>query len=264
MAKVKKKKATRLGARKAIQRLDDMLPLLERDVGAAIRMHAMWSAGNSVVGELELHGTSGSRAYAYETLQLSLVNSLALTLAKLYELPRPKKWQSPSARHNASDVASIPLMIRLLKQTQCRKALLERARLWTPHIMSLAPSHLRLCEEKIDSAIERFALLRRRKRDQLAMIKLKNTRDRAIAHTLLLDRRVAKAPTYRAAFLQLIFAKGICEDAAMAIGGSEKKLGAGYRRTMDSFRDFWRAALSIPDHVPAEISELENVMETAE
>ena len=52
-------------------------------------------------------------ADCYNSVQLSMSIFLALMLSKLFETPS-LRGQSKSVRFNRSDVASIPLMIRLL------------------------------------------------------------------------------------------------------------------------------------------------------
>jgi hypothetical protein len=66
---------------------------------------------------------------------LGLTVSLALTLANLFDpetlyISRKKKVQQKSA--NKSDIISIPLLVRLLKQRRCQTVLGKQARDWTP------------------------------------------------------------------------------------------------------------------------------------
>lgn len=236
----RRKKATRLSVKSAVERLDAMQPLIERDARVALRTFAMSTAGNTVVEELELQGHPG--AGAYRTLQESLANHLTLVLAKLYELPSPGD-AAPSKRHNKSDVASIPLMIRLLKQAQCRKALIQRARHWTPSMKDLAASHAASCEREIDRILTNFALLRSRKKGQVSLIKLKKVRDEIIAHTLIRERTTV-APKWNDAFLHLVFATDIADSASFAISGRAIKIGNGFGKLSDDFRSFWRTALA--------------------
>src|SRR5262249_23521991 len=140
-----RKKIERLKAADAVDRLDTMIPLIVRDVEIAIQVEAALETANSIVMGDELRDVRFYGADSFNAAQLSMSNFLALVLAKLFETPGPRWGLSKSSRYNISDVASIPLMIRLLKQARCRKRLRNRARDWTPqlrHSADLPPNSL--------------------------------------------------------------------------------------------------------------------------
>jgi hypothetical protein len=141
MAKAVQKRKTRstLTAAVAIDRIDKMVPMIVQNVETAIALESALEVGNDVIGELRGSGDPLNfyGAHCYNVIRFALTQSWALTLAKLFDpeevLPRKKKGvrvkRKDRPRHpNDTNTVSIPLFVRLLRQTRCQSALSQRAR----------------------------------------------------------------------------------------------------------------------------------------
>ena len=143
----------------------------------------------------------------------------ALTLAKLFELPqRSKSGETYHRRYNRSDVASIPLMIRLLKQRRTRASLIARARHWTPSSDLPEDLHARACGVAIDQAVAAYGLAERKRTVVSALLRLRKFRNKILAHLLLVTPR-GTMPTYNDLFLLMDVARNVTGHALLAIDG---------------------------------------------
>jgi hypothetical protein len=246
-----KKKVERQGVAAAIDRLDEMIPLITRDVEVALQTEAALESANEIVTG-DLSGAQFYGADCYNAVKLSMSLFLALTLAKLFETPSLRRGKSKSERLNKSDVASIPLMIRLLKQARCRKRLCSRAHNWKP--TNVPEIHAKSCERAIDRAIDAYDQFRRTHAGRNAVAKLKRFRDKKIAHTLL-DIALTSTPTkgrpsksapplYRELFVLMDVARNVAEHARLAIAGIHIDLRESEEEHVNVARAFWRPALT--------------------
>jgi hypothetical protein len=231
----------RLDRATAVARVDDMIELIKKDVRIAIEIEAALEGANEVVRD-ELRDVSYYGAHCYNSVHQSMTLLLALTLAKLFELPGPRARQTKSARYNKSDVASIPLMIRLLTQRRCQVTLSERARDWTPMLVGMEDSNAAACEQAIKDAVDAYARLRRTQAGRNAMAKLKTFRNKVLAHTLLAPA-LRTAPTYNELFLLMDVARDVTDHACLAITGNNLALRGLEEEFMRMSRTFWGAAL---------------------
>jgi hypothetical protein len=236
-----KKKVERLKLAHALDRLDKMIELISPDVTIGIQTKAALETANGIVTG-ELRDVQFYGADCYNTAKQSMSLFLALMLAKLFETPS-LRGQSKSTRFNKSDVASIPLMIRLLKQKRCRTSLSMRARDWTPAFPSRAEINAKDCERAIDRAIEAYAKLRRTHAGRNAVAKLKLFRDKVLAHTLL-GKVLKSAPLYREMFLLMDVARDVAEHARLAVDGRHLDLRESEEEQENICRAFWRPALT--------------------
>ena len=137
-SKRKPRKRSTIKNADAIYRIDKMVPLIIENVRIAIKLESALETGNEVVREIRgdaEHRPHWYGANCYNTVINSVTLNLALTLARLFD-PGAKRMHP-----NKRDVASIPLLLRLIKQKRCRSALINRARDWTPQIAR--PAHSR-------------------------------------------------------------------------------------------------------------------------
>jgi hypothetical protein len=238
-----KPKVKRLKIADALDRLDEMIPLIVRDVEIAIQTEAALETANELVNGDELRGANFYGADCYNAVKLSMSIFLALTLAKLFETPGLWRGKSQTYRFNNSDIASIPLMIRLLKQARCRKHLSKRARDWTPSIPGMAETNAEVCERAIDRATEAYATLRSKHAGRNAAAKLRLFRNKAVAHTLL-GTALKSAPLYRELFLLMDVARDVAEQSRLAIDGIHIDLRETEEEQMNISRAFWRPALT--------------------
>jgi hypothetical protein len=127
----------------AVERIDKMTAAIVEDVEIAILLRSALEAGNDVIHEirggkpaLNFYG-----AHCYEAIRHGLIVSLALALAKLFDPTRLYDSRAKKKRRdkgpNDSDVISIPLLARLLKQRRCRSVPSRRARTWTPQLAGM-------------------------------------------------------------------------------------------------------------------------------
>ena len=234
------KKIKRLNLDEAVGRLDEMIRLVDIDVQVALRTEAALEAANQIVMG-DLRDVKFYGADCYNAVQQSMAIFLAITLAKLFETPSLRRM-SKGTRFNKSDVASIPLMIRLLKQKRCRASLSKRASDWTPQIPGMASRNVASCERAIDRAIAGYEALRRTGAGRAAVAKLKKFRDKVAAHTLL-GSAIKAAPTYREMFLLADVARDVAEQARLAIAGVHVDLSDSEGSLLDVSKAFWRPAL---------------------
>jgi hypothetical protein len=235
------KKIVRLSANDAVVRLDQMIDLIYRDVEIATATEAaLESANKMAMGSLR--GVQFYGADCYNAVAQSMALHLALTLAKLFEIPS-LRGQGKSTRFNKSDVASIPLMVRLLEQKRCRVRLSKRARDWTPMIPEMADRHAESCELAIDRAIEAYNELRRKPAGRKASTKLRGFRDKVLAHTLLITALDSR-PTYREMFHLARVARQVVEHARLAISGHHLDMTDHMERRLEVAEAFWKPAMT--------------------
>jgi hypothetical protein len=236
-----KKKAERLKLADALDRLDNMVKLILLDVTIGIQTKAALETANRIVtGELRDVQFYGADCYNAANKSMSLL--LTLMLAKLFETPS-LRGQSKSTRFNKSDVASIPLMIRLLQQRRCRARLSKRARDWTPAIPGMAETHARSCERAIDRTIEAYAKLRPTHAGRDTVAKLRLFRDKVLAHTLI-GTALKNAPRFRELFLLMDIARDVAEHARFAIDGRHLDLRESEEELENVCHAFWHPALT--------------------
>lgn len=236
-----KKKRSRLRQNDAVLRLDAMMPLIEVEVRRALDMEAALEGANAVVLE-HIKGTTLSGAECFNTVSVAATFTLALTVAKLFEQPKARGDGAPSRRLNKSDVASIPLMLRLLKQKQCGTVLVDRARRWTPQLPGMEPVNIVSCEHAIRDAVETYATHRRKKSNQIAITKLKKFRDKVLAHTLF-HAAIKSAPKYADLFLLIDVARDVFEHASLAVRGMALDLKQTEEIAAKRAAEFWLPAL---------------------
>lgn len=233
-------KIKRLRRDEAVDRLDEMIRLINIDVQVALATEAaLEAANNEVMGDLK--GVKFYGADCYNAVRQSMSIFLAITLAKLFETPT-LRGMSKGTRFNKSDVASIPLMIRLLKQKRCKAILRGRAADWTPQIPQMTSRQIAACDRAIERAIESYEKLARTLAGRHAVAKLKKFRDKVVAHTLL-GVAIEAAPTYREMFLLLDVAREVTEQARLAINGIHVDLSDVEETLTEVSVAFWRPAL---------------------
>lgn len=243
---MKRKKPIVLKNGEALDRLIKMMPLIRANVEQALRIEATLEAGNATVGKMDTRDVPG--AGAYNTIKVSLAFDLALHLARLFDArPIRVRGQSGkleySGKHpNRRDEASLPLMIRLLRQKRCRDALVERSRNSHPEHDEWRKSlYASDCEKAITKAIASYASLFRGKLGRSGISELKKMRDTAIAHSSIkpADWKVM----YNHLFRLVDDARDIVEVANVAIAGYGPDLKRIEQDASDEAEEFWERAL---------------------
>jgi hypothetical protein len=182
-------------------------------------------------------------AYAYEEIRFGLIASLALTLAKLFDPvtlflpPAMKKRRSV----NKSDIISIPLLVRLLKQRRCQTILGKHARGWTPTLEDMEALNEQSAIAAANAAVAAYKDFRRTQDGRSAARILKMFRNNELAHRLL--DKPARPPRYSDLYLLLDVAATVAAKASLAVMGDHWDVeDTREARAMHS-KAFWDPAL---------------------
>lgn len=244
---MRRKKPNVLKTSEALDRLIKMMPLVLANIEQALRIEATLEAGNKIIGAMPDRQFPG--AQAYNVIKVSLAFDLALHLARLFDA-RPIRFRNRrsgkleyAGKHpNARDEASIPLMIRLLRQKRCRKALIERARNWHPmHDDWSKQLYAADCERAIGRAVEGYGNLYRGKYGRSGIAELKKMRDTVIAHSSIKPSELNVI--YNHLFRLIDDAREIVQAANVAIAGHSVDLHRLEDDFTDEAREFWERAL---------------------
>lgn len=178
----KKKKPNVISPKAALAKLDRMMPLLESNIVGVLKIEATLEIGNAIVLKMPDKDIPG--VGAYNIIQHSLSFDLAMHIARLFD--------KGSGRYHANqkDAASIPLMIRLLRQKRCKRMLADRARKGTNFHSELADRFERECLMAIQNASKAYSATFRGKFGQSGLKHLKIARDYHFAHSLMSNKEV--------------------------------------------------------------------------
>lgn len=214
----------------ALDRLGLMVASLEENIKIALGTKAVLESGNRIIKLNPQRKCPG--ASAYDTIHQSLTINLALSLARIFD-PGTK------SRHpNKRDIASIPLIIRLLKQRRCQKALTKRAKLWVPGIPHFEEIQAKGCQRAIDKAISSYAKLKKIKPAH----RLRNLRNYQLAHSMMRDM-LEKIPTYNDLFFLMDIARDVTQSSMLAINGENVRFKDYERISLNKADRFWEEAL---------------------
>jgi hypothetical protein len=206
----------------AVDRVRKMTDGIVQDVEHALILQTALEAGNDTIREIRGEGPALSfyGAHGYEGIQLGLTVSLALTLARLFDpaalfVSRAKKGRRGSV--NKSDIISVPLLVRLLKQRRCQTFLGKQARGWTPTLDRMEVFNEQSAIGAANAAVAAYEDFRRTHKGRSAARILKIFRNHALAHRLL--DKPAPPPRYRELFLLLDVAAAVAAKARLAVTG---------------------------------------------
>ncbi|MBO9832973.1 hypothetical protein, partial [Xanthomonas phaseoli] len=157
-------------------------------------------------------------AAAYNSVKQSMTLNFALSLARVFD------QGSRRMPVNRRDAASIPLLIRLVKQKRCTKALINQAKEAGKNASeALKEEHVACCKNAISSAIEIY-------RSEVSCAKgrstrrfLRELRNHGMAHTLLKEQ-LLRDPTYNELFHLADAARDISSHLSLAIKGAKVDL----------------------------------------
>lgn len=235
--KRKRKKPVIIKRGEAVRRLGRMLKAIHRDALMVLATEAALETANDIVmasPDAERPGPG-----TYETVAQSLVLNMAMSLARLYD-PGSRRYPP-----NKRDLASIPLIVRLLKQKRCQDELARQARAWIPHMPSIADTQEQACCKAIADALAAFSELRRDPAGRVAMARLRTMRDKLIAHSFMDEVHLAM-PTYDQLFRMADVARDVAAGAMFAINGRHVDLLDFEAERAKQGRLFWRHALRLP------------------
>ena len=229
----RRRKRVVISRAEAIQRLEMMVQRIEEDVKIGLWAEATLEAANEIVMATPDEERPG--ALAYHTIRQSLALNLAISLARLFD-PGSKR-----SRPNKRDIASIPLIVRLLKQRRCQKELVERARSWTPHLVGFEDTHANGCQRSIDEAISAYNELQNTGQGRAMIQRLRDFRNKRLAHSMMHDTLNA-LPKYKDLFKLMDVARDVIEDAKLAIDGQSMGLKDSEKIYFEEADEFWRTA----------------------
>ena len=208
-----------------------MIGRLEKDVRTALWAEAVLTSGNEhfPIGKNAIGGRT------YVVIVQSLVANFAMTLARLFD-PGSRRYPP-----NRRDLASIPLICRLLRQRRCQKILLENARHWTPHLVGMEEVNAETCSHAITGAVNAYRHLMRAPIGQSRTRRLRHFRNFVLAHTMVDDPR-KKLPVYNDLFVLMRAARDVVNHAKLAIDGLDIDLEEAQKTFQEIADQFWRSA----------------------
>lgn len=222
----------------AVRRLGGMVRAIHRDVAIALAAEAALETANAIIvatPDIERPG-----AVTYETVAQSLVLNLAMSLARLYDT-------GSRLRHpNRRDLASIPLIARLLRQKRCQNELARQARHWTPQYPHFADSQEAACRKAIGEALSAFDRLRNDRTGRAAVRRLRQMRNKVLAHSYM-DEIIVAMPTYDQVFLLADVARDVAAGAMLAIDGRHIDLAEFEQGRVEQAKLFWEHALRLTE-----------------
>jgi AbiU2 len=221
----------------AVRRLGGMLKAIYRDALMVLAAEAALETANAIV--VASPNAERPGPVTYETVTQSLMLNMAMSLARLYDLG--SRRYPPNKR----DLASIPLIVRLLKQKRCQDELARRARAWIPHMPSIADSQEKACRKAIADVLAAFTALRCDPTGRAAMARLRNMRDKLMAHSFMEEVRLAM-PTYDQLFRLADVARDVAAGAMFAIDGQHVDLLDFEKERLKQGGLFWGHALRLP------------------
>lgn len=234
--KPKKKRPVLLSAAQAVKMVDDMTALLYEEVRAALRIEAVLEVGNDIVAASPNKNFEGAEAYN------AIYNALIVTLASL----AAKFFDKPSARFhlNESDKATIPLLVRLLRQRRVRRALVSRARDVDDHyLVYLADMFVNDCNKALDRADEAFRVFQRSTANRNATRRIKGLRDKKLAH-LLMKPPAERPPMFVELFHLIHTARDVVDAAFLAVRNIDPNFDELSRIYRNDAETFWKPALA--------------------
>ena len=231
--KKRRKKPVVISRADAIKRLEMMVRRIEEDVKIGLWAEATLEAANEIVMATPDQERPG--ALAYRTISNSLALNIAISLARLFD-PGSRR------RHpNKRDIASIPLIIRLLMQQRCQKVLVDRARSWTPQLTEFEDTNAEGCQRSINMAINAYNRVRYTREGRAMLRRLRDFRNKRLAHSMMQDTLNA-LPRYKELFTLMDVARDTVEGAMLAIDGQSMGLKDSEKIYREEADEFWRTA----------------------
>jgi hypothetical protein len=221
----------------ALRRTAQITPLLARDVWYALRVRAALHTANDVIWEKGFNNPARF-GDTYNIVQNSLALSVALTLARLFDISSTDRYSIEE-----QDKASIPVLANLLKRADVQDSVAEGARSWHPDLIKGAELGERDCRLAISTALSLYDTHAKSTDHQEALVRLRDFRTRRLAHHLF-DKPPTDLPRFDDLDLLANCARDFARSAVLAVEGRDRDLGheEEIKRKMD--REFWDIGLS--------------------
>jgi hypothetical protein len=235
----KRRKPTRISNLEAQRRALEMVPYLSRDVELAIATQETLQAANEAVKRLAASKRSFWSIACLDLITQSLGLELVLILARLFD-PGAK------GRHpNQKDIASIPLLLRLLTQKRSQEYFINRTHPWFSEAQAQALTFPIRCSQALTHVGKLYGRGKKRIEVRRALKILKYFRDKRLAHNILgaLDNL---RPTYDQLFALTEFACEVLKPAIFAVQGTDYRFEAIHEFWKGQAGHLWHRAIS--DH----------------
>jgi len=233
----------------AVARVNSIYPVVLRETKLALEVEAVMESANDFVrGNID--GTTFDGARAYNIVSRTLAAQLALIVAKLFEQPRTRGKQTLNDRLNRSEVASIPLLLRLMRQKRIRSHFGALARDW--NFPDMAGLNERSALRAIDEALSIWSRARSSARLRLALRRVSAFRNEVVAHALVTSPTLT--PIYDDLRILVDAARDIVEKASLGIAGDNSDLREREHILREDADDFWRPALLAVSGKESELS----------
>lgn len=221
----KKSKRNCLTNAQAIERLHVIFEKVRRDYSHALHVECSMESANQVVSALV--STESSSASAYNTALDSMKFDLSVSLARLLDnsgIRRKKNGRSP----NQKDIASVPFLIRLLRQKRCKDFFVKM----NPEVEKSIKATLIAYSNRLCSPSAKQA---RRK--------LKSFRNHELAHSLIFESNL-RNPKFNEIFGLTAALGEVIANLSLVIDDAEWDIHSEKEALLEEAKIFWSKAFS--------------------
>ena len=221
-----------------INRSARLVGLVLKDAREAVACHACFIGANDGVQP----SPEGRPALAFfgadvfAVARFAALTHLALLLARLFD-PGPS-----DVTIDKTDLASVPILMRLLVDKAVGRHFVAEARGWTPDLDGLEEIHAAGAEETLREAAAIWDAFAASPEGAHAVAALKRFRNRALAHTL--DKAFSGAvPTINDLSRLVDCLVAIARPLSLALRGEDWDIAGSSRRKIRHAREFWHRAI---------------------
>ena len=226
-----------LPASHPINRAARIARLVLVDAKQAISCHACFFAANEEVRTLSTDGgpVVFADAETFNVAHFALLSHLSLLLARLFDPGRPGTALSKT------DVASIPILMRLLAIEEVRDHLIAEARRWTPHLDRMEEIHAACVEEGVRDVLAAWDAFQGTPEGTRILDDHKRFRNQVLAHTL--DITKGALPIVNDVYRLVEALISLVRSVALIFYGEDWEAAQRHRIGLNQGKLFWRRAL---------------------
>jgi hypothetical protein len=214
---------------RSFEKLNDTLQLIRRELTAIIGVEASFHEANDVVMALKGIRTIGN---TFNVIQQALIRYMALSAAKLFELPSRR----------SKDVASVPALMEHLKRPDLVRLLVTGDRDYLPSGGKRNEAERARTEEALEKAFKAYEAIEDVGRLAPVRAQLDDFRNVHLAH--ILDKKLEEGSIRLGDIFELLkLAREIAEHLATAFYGGELDFEIIEKDHRRSAKLFWDPAL---------------------
>ncbi len=232
-----RKRQLRISNAEAERRILAMLPFIREDVQLALAIRAALEGANETLASVKDSGRRFWGANCYNIIVQSLAHELAIVLSRLFDLGAKRRHP------NKKDIASIPLLLRFLRQKRCQRFLMGQTHSWFPDAPGAAQCFPDRCANAIANAGRIYREAKATSKVRRALRDLKQFRDKRLAHNII-DTPDDARPTYDGLYLLTDLACEVLAPTIFAIDGSQYRFTAIEEHWKSEADRFWRRAFA--------------------